>query len=204
MLETEIEVKKYYSESAKKWNITRSIEIGDLSNQISDYILKKLNKNLDFKIKNLASIWKIAPVEYLSQNLAGGINTLTKIIYERDKEFEALYRFLCEKIIKMFNGDFVVQRVPTIRIHTSTKEDTFYPQWHSDLILGHPVGTTNIWIPLTQPNISEIHGFNLCEPETSYNFFKESSKLFSPYELLNNEKIKKYKKLLIESNPINT
>ena len=52
--------------------------------------------------------------------------------------------------------------------------------------------------------ISEIHGFNLCEPETSYNFFKESSKLFSPYELLNNEKITKSKKLLIESNPINT
>ena len=102
MLETELEVKKYYSESAIKWTRTSSIEIGNVSNQISDYILKHLNKNSGFKFKNLSSIWETAPYEYLSQNLAGGINSLTEILYERDKNFELLYRFLC-KIFKTSN-----------------------------------------------------------------------------------------------------
>ncbi len=204
MLSTEGFINDYYQEQVSNWRCTKNLELGNIVSEISYELLKTLNNKCSYQITDLAQIWREAPEEDISQNEQGGINKLTRFLYDMDTSFESLYNKLSKIIISKFPGEMVIQRTPTIRVHASSSKDSFYPFWHSDLLLGHPLGEINIWIPFTEPNMEEDHGFNICEPVVSYDFYKNNKGITAPYELLSKKEIIKSSELIKHSTPVQT
>jgi hypothetical protein len=80
-----------------------------------------------------------------------------------DKLFETYLKILREELRSFLNFDFYYQSQITTRIQTPHKSaKSFYPFFHSDIQLGHPPFMINVWIPLTELDASEKHGFALA------------------------------------------
>lgn len=199
MLLTEKAVDQYYEESLDKWNGIKIVKIGDLGKEFALNIQKNLQSKVDYEITSMNKLWECAPKEDLLMNPDGGITRLTKLLYETNQEFKKLYEKLCSNLLMKFGGNKVIQRQPTIRVYASSSFNDFCPYWHSDLLVGHPVGTLNMWIPFTEPDKSQFHGFNICESEVSKNFYLEMRKIYTPYEFLENQNIIKSKILMENS-----
>lgn len=198
MLLTEKAIDNFYSKDIEKWNGIKVIKIGNLGKIFSQNIHKNLQSKVNYEIKNMDRIWEYAPKEDLEMNPNGGITRLTKLLYDRDQEFNEIYKEICTKLILIFGSNKVIQRHPNIRV-SSLSSNQYCPYWHSDLLVGHPIGTLNMWIPLTEPNDNEFHGFNICPSEISKKFYLEMRKDFLPYKFLENEIIIKSKILLRNS-----
>lgn len=79
------------------------------------------------------------------------INDFTTLLYDLGPKFASVYRgFLRSTIASMFSAPIYFQRIPTIRVHFPNQEGFGTRQsWHSDIMLGHPPGEVNVWLPLT-------------------------------------------------------
>ena len=199
MLLTEKAVDQYYEESLDKWYGIKIIKIGDLGKQFALNIERNLQSKVSYKINSMNNLWKCSPKEDLFMNPNGGITRLTTLLYDTDEEFKKLYSKLCSDLLMTFGGNKVIQRQPTIRVYASSSPNDFCPYWHSDLLVGHPVGTLNMWIPFTEPDQNQFHGFNICDSEISKNFYLKMRKIYSPYKFLENKNIIKSKMLMDNS-----
>lgn len=202
MIKAEDAIDKYYEEKIDNWNKLKIINIDSFGKKLSLNIRNDLQSKVSYQIKNLNKIWEVAPKEDLLINPDGGITKLTKLLYETNKEFKQLYKEFSIYLLNKFGKNFAIQRQPTIRVHSSSTSNYFCPYWHSDLLIGHPVGTLNIWIPLTNPHKSQSNGFSICSPELSKNFYFKYRKKFTPYQFLKNNIIHKSKKLLKEADEV--
>lgn len=202
MLPTELAIDKYFDETINNWAETRVIKIGSIGNQIALNIQKSLQDKVPYQLTKLNKIWEDAPKEDLFMNPDGGITRLTKLLYETNLEFKKLYKLLCSNLLKEFGGNKAIQRQPTIRVYASSKINDFCPNWHTDLSLGHPVGTLNIWIPLTDPHLDQFNGFNICEPDFSKKFYFDMRKQSTPYQFVENQNIVKSEILMKNSSEV--
>jgi hypothetical protein len=109
---------------------------------------------------------------YLSQEWKAygndGIGKIGTLFYETNAAFklalhEFLYHVLYKKVIKQ---PFLFQATPTFRVHCpgSTNAE-FFPHYHTDLAVGHPPYTMNLWIPLTPQGSG--HGFYVASLKDS-------------------------------------
>ena len=202
MLLAEKAVDQYFGESLGKWNKTEVIKIGDLGKKFSLNIFNNLQEKVNYKINNLNQIWQDAPQEDLFMNPDGGITRLTKLMYETNEQFGNIYNSLCSYLLNKFAPNKVIQRHPTIRVNATSSFNNFIPYWHSDLLIGHPVGTLNIWIPFTDPHKDQFNGFNICNSEISQNFYFKMREKSDPYQFLEHEEVPKSKILMENSTPV--
>ncbi len=209
-------VRNYYEEPVQTWRINSEVNI--------PYI-EKLREIIGNQIKNkfnileevsLEKIYKfIDPSKLTNDN--HGITAITQELYEAGEEFFFYYKKLTKHILAIFGDNYVIQRQPTIRAHFEPfSKYGFYPSWHSDLLLGHPPGTINLWMPFTRPDPINSHGFSLTSHSTSQHTFKrycfdspyDGVKLISKAEQLNQQqipvKIEPGKALIFDSRTIHS
>jgi hypothetical protein len=88
-------------------------------------------------------------------------------MYDADERFMALYhRFLRDCLSSFFGWDFYFQATVTVRIHCPDGANNHhYPRYHNDVGYGHPPQEINLWIPLTEPQGAQRHGFRLMNIE---------------------------------------
>ena len=199
-------VAEYYQEDVNQWLDPIELELGQITFEIRSYLHHYLQSVVDFKFSTIEEICYFCPPNLLSQDLTGGVNQLTQKLYDLNQEFYCLYNDLCTKISSYFPPEeYVIQKQPTIRLHSSVNNSHFYPFWHSDLFLGHPVGTVNLWIPLTSlsPHTSD-HGFSICSSQVSFNQFLNSSTNLNPYDFLSHTDFTKSDHLTASSIPVLT
>ena len=196
----------YYSEQPDHWLKPYELELGNISSRIKSYLHDYLQSVVEFEFSSIEQISKTCPSNLLAQDLTGGVNQLTQHLYNVDHDFYLLYQELCQKIGSYFSPDeYVIQKQPTIRLHSSVHYSHFYPFWHSDLFLGHPVGTTNLWIPLTSLSpSSHDHGFSICSPHETHQQYLTTSSDLNPYEFLDSNDFTKSETLTTSSTPVLT
>ena len=144
MTKAEDAIDKYYEEKIDNWNKPKIINIDKFGDQLSLNIRNILQKKVSYQIKNLENIWQVAPKEDLIMNPDGGITKITKLLYETNTDFKQLYKEFGFYLLNKFGKNIAIQRQPTIRVHASSSSNDFCPYWHSDLLIGHPVGTLNM------------------------------------------------------------
>lgn len=167
-----------------------------LIDSLCKVFLKKLSHvlNKDINFEGISSIHKMIEDEKKSYDLEFGINELTKIFYEMNEDFKHSYVALLKEDIRKFIGeDFYFQKNPTLRVQLPHKtSEIFYPFFHSDIQLGHPPFSINLWIPLNEPNKKEGHGFSITSLKETIKIFEE---LDFEFDDLNKNKKKYYEKL---------
>ena len=175
--------KKYNSQSFfqkyisnKKSN--KEINIHQYSKIFREEINRLLNKkkiiNRNIELEKIHLFINKSMKDY---NLSHGVNKISQMFYDNDKQFELVYfSFIKHLSDKIFKFPFYFQEVPTIRIQCpGGKNRHFYPRYHNDISLGHPFEEINLWIPLTIKSNSENHGFRLMS-------LSNSKKIISKFE----------------------
>lgn len=109
-----------------------------------------LSAAMIFGLKSLADIHELVSSEMQSLDVTQ-INGFSKALYEQDDVFLGLYHRLIQEIIApLFEAPLYFQATPTIRFHfPNQKGFDFKPTYHSDIMLGHPPGEVNVWLPVT-------------------------------------------------------
>lgn len=79
------------------------------------------------------------------------INPFSTTFYENSAKFRNCYREFVQGIVNdSIGASCYYQAVPTLRFHFPDPEGFGErPQWHADIMLGHPPGEINIWVPIT-------------------------------------------------------
>jgi hypothetical protein len=89
--------------------------------------------------------------EELTELDGSGINEVSRRFYERSEKFEAMYRLFVEYLGDEFIGkDCLFQKFSTMRVYfPHAKGFNWRPNYHCDIMLGHPPQEINVWVPLT-------------------------------------------------------
>jgi len=151
-----------------------NLDISKHSLDFRDSIISKL-KNMGITIDKLEDLHQSIDTELKEYNFDDGVNKLSQHFYEMDENFYQVYlSFLRYIQSNFFKFDFYFQKTPTIRLHTpNSPNNNHYPRYHSDIIYGHPPQEINIWIPLTQPDPLEHHGFKITDVKNTYHAFND-------------------------------
>lgn len=112
-----------------------------------------------------------------------GVNQVSTLLYDTDDAYMAQYfRFIQECVQKHFPYAFYFQAIPTIRIHCPEGENNHhYPRYHTDINYGHPPEEINLWIPLTEPQPPQQHGFRMMSLEDSQKVLEPFDYAFAPF-----------------------
>jgi hypothetical protein len=81
-----------------------------------------------------------------------GINPISRMFYEMGSAFQDAYRLFVRDILTNVVGDALVfQETPTIRFNFPfMNRMEIRPNYHSDIMLGHPPQEFNVWLPFTK------------------------------------------------------
>lgn len=111
----------------------------------------------------LETIHERIPQEMKNYNYNDGVNKITTYLYDTDEQFINTYhKFIKECIRSYFKYPFYFQATTTIRIHCPGGENSnHYPRYHTDIGYGHPPQEINLWMPLTEPQGEQGHGFRI-------------------------------------------
>lgn len=114
------------------------------------------------------------PQELKDYGMDDGVNRISTYLYDTDEEFTAGYHhFIRNAVSRYFPYPFYFQATPTVRIHCpGGKNSNHYPRYHTDIGYGHPPQEINIWIPLTEPQGQQRHGFRMANIENSRNILE--------------------------------
>lgn len=80
------------------------------------------------------------------------VNAVASTLYDQTIEFRKTYQHLIgwlSNVVIQQNCYF--QKTPTIRVHfPDQKGFDKFPRFHNDMMLGHPPGEINVWLPITK------------------------------------------------------
>lgn len=141
-------------------------------NKIADLLVAKgVVKEINFPLEELHL--HIAQ-EMKDYNFNDGVNKITALFYENDKEFVQIYLdFVKEFLRENFDFPFYFQATPTIRIHCpDAKNSDHYPRYHTDIGYGHPAAEINFWLNLTTPIGEQKHGFRVMPLADSLRIYR--------------------------------
>ena len=144
----------------------------DWNIKFRNQILRLLKKAgvVDDNFEDLEEMHKyVLDKSLLDYCMASGVNGITKHLYDVDEEFVEVYHLFMKDLYKKLDFDFYFQTLPTIRVHCpNTKNQHYYPRYHSDYFYGHPPEEINIWFSLTENKHSEFYYIDF---ETSMDWF---------------------------------
>lgn len=121
--------------------------------------------------------------ELKEYNFNDGVNKLSALLYDSDDRFvQAYHAMLRDCIQKHFPFPFYFQATATIRIHCpDAKNSDHYPRYHTDIGYGHPPEEINLWLPLTEPQPQQYHGFRRTDIRHSYDILESFGFDFAPF-----------------------
>lgn len=123
----------------------------------------------------------IAP-ELKDYNFNDGVNKVTTLLYDTDDAFAASYHAFVKSLTRHFPYPFYFQATPTIRIHCPGGANAnHYPRYHTDIGYGHPPEEINLWIPLTEAQPPQQHGFRRTTVKHSYDILSQFDFDFAPF-----------------------
>lgn len=162
----------------------KDLDCGDFGQQFAREVLRILqSKGALSQNVPLADIHKHIAPELRDYNYDDGVNEISKLLYDTDETFVSLYhRFIKECVQRYFRYPFYFQQTTTVRIHCPDgKHANHYPRYHSDIGYGHPAQEINIWIPLTEPQPPQQHGFRCMSLEDSREVLEAFDYDFAPF-----------------------
>lgn len=160
------------------------IEAGGYPAQFAAHVLRLLRQkgviNRDVPIRDLHR--QLAP-ELRDYNYDDGVNKISTFLYDTDEAFVSLYhRFIRDCVQHYFPYPFYFQATTTIRIHCPDgKNANHYPRYHSDIGYGHPPQEINLWMPLTDPEPPQQHGFRCMSVADSREVLEAFDYDFTPF-----------------------
>lgn len=112
-----------------------------------------------------------------------GVNQVSTLLYDTDTIFmEHYHDFVQGCLNRLFPYPFYFQAIPTVRIHCPEGENNHhYPRYHTDINYGHPPEEINLWIPLTEPQPPQQHGFRMMSLADSQHVLEEFDYDFGPF-----------------------
>jgi hypothetical protein len=165
-------------------NDTASFASGVFSEALREQVLRQLRhrKVITTNVK-LEELHLHIPQELKDYGMDDGVNLLSTYLYDTDAEFTAHYlRFVKECIGGHFPYPFYFQATPTVRIHCPDgKNSNHYPRYHTDIGYGHPPQEINLWLPLTEPQGGQRHGFRLASVANSRRILEAFGYDFTPF-----------------------
>ncbi len=160
------------------------IEIGNFAETFRSEVMRLLaDKQVINGNETLEKLHETLPQEMKDYGFNDGVNKITTFLYDTDDTFATIYlSFIKDVVSKHFPYPFYFQATPTIRLHCPKgKHNDHYPRYHTDIGYGHPPQEINIWLPLTQPQAPQQHGFRSLNVQHSKELLEQFDYNFTPF-----------------------
>lgn len=160
------------------------LDAGSYAQQLRDEIIRLLaEKGVQVPGGDLENLHKTLPPEQKEYNFNDGVNKLSTLLYDTDEKFIKAYHGMIKNCVyRHFPYPFYFQATTTIRIHCPEGENNdHYPRYHTDINYGHPPEEINLWIPLTEPQAPQYHGFRRSDVQHTREILDAFDYDFAPF-----------------------
>lgn len=161
-----------------------NLDCADHAAALRDQVLRLLAlKGVSVPGGDITRLHESVSAELKAYGFNDGVNKLSTLLYDTDDEFLGVYhRFIKECVGRYFPYPFYFQATTTIRLHCPGGENAHhYPRYHTDIGYGHPPQEINLWLPLTEPQGEQKHGFRRMSVEQSRTVLEPFSYDFTPF-----------------------
>jgi hypothetical protein len=160
------------------------LDCGPHAQSLQNELIRLLNaKGIAADKSNLTRLHESLPQEMKDYNYDDGVNKITTLLYDTDEAYLNVYHaFIRDCVQKHFPYPFYFQATTTIRVHCpGGKNANHYPRYHTDIGYGHPPQEINLWIPLTEPQGPQRHGFRRMDVSASRDTLEPFNYDFAPF-----------------------
>lgn len=142
----------------------------DFAERARNYISKIMDKDFFIPLDQIHKA--LTPKEMTFDST--GVSPISEKFYHFEKEMVNLYHLFVKNVLEkeIFFEPLIFQKTPTFRFSfPSSPGFTWKPNYHTDIMLGHPPEEINIWLPLT--NCFDSNAFRCASLDDSMKIFAD-------------------------------